>query len=64
MTGRYRSARRRGCSGGLRRSELAVLANVGHRPAEERPEAVAGRIEAWCAQLPALERRLPVSAAD
>ncbi len=48
----------------LRRSELHVLAGVGHRPAEERPEICAELIEDWCERLPGLGRNVPLSAAD
>jgi len=48
----------------LRRSELQVLAGVGHRPAEERPEECAELIEDWCERLPGLARKVPLSAAD
>ncbi len=48
----------------LRRSELQVLAGVGHRPAEEQAEVCAELIEDWCQRLPGLARKVPLSAAD
>lgn len=48
----------------LRRSELQILAGVGHRPAEERPAVCAELIEDWCQRLPGLSRKVPLSAAD
>ncbi len=48
----------------LRRSELQVLAGVGHRPAEERPELCAAMIEDWIERLPALTPKASLSAAD
>jgi magnesium chelatase accessory protein len=48
----------------LRRSELQVLAGVGHRPAEERAAVCAELIEDWCERLPGLQRKVPLSAAD
>ena len=44
----------------LPRSELQVLAGVGHRPAEERPEFCAAKIADWCERL---EAPLPKSGA-
>lgn len=48
----------------LRRGHLTILAGVGHRPAEERPERCAELMERWLVELPALERRERISAAD
>lgn len=47
----------------LRRSELQVMPGVGHRPAEERAELCATRIEDWCEQLSGPGRRGPTSTA-
>ena len=47
----------------LRAAELQVLAGVGHRPAEERPEMCARIIEDWWERSSSV-RKHPVSAAD
>ncbi len=47
----------------LRCGELQVLAGIGHRPAEERPDLCARLIEEWWTRT-ANGRKAPVSAAD
>lgn len=49
--------------GHLRAAELRVLAGVGHRPAEERPEMCARIIEDWL-ERSSSARKSPISAAD
>ena len=48
----------------LRAAKLEILAGVGHRPAEERPDLCARLIEDWWLRSSSMQRKLPVSAAD